>query len=84
MTHGHFDHAGGLPRLLEAYPEVPVLVHANEAPFLQGAADQYMSAPWRMAYGAFGMDFPEPLNVSRSSGCRGILTSVGVQGVGVF
>lgn len=63
MTHGHFDHSGGLPLLLEAYPDVPVLVHADEAPFLQGAAAQYMSPAWRAAYGSIGMDFPQPLKV---------------------
>ena len=63
VTHGHLDHSGGLPLLLEAYPDVPVLAHANEAPFLQGAAAQYMSPAWRAAYGALGMDHPQPLKV---------------------
>lgn len=65
MTHGHFDHAGGLPQLLEAFPDVPVLAHADEEPFLRGGADQYMSRLWRIAYGLIGMDFPQPLKASR-------------------
>ena len=35
LTHGHFDHTGGLPALLAAWP-VPVLAHPAEIPFLRG------------------------------------------------
>jgi glyoxylase-like metal-dependent hydrolase (beta-lactamase superfamily II) len=37
LTHGHFDHVGSLPALLESW-DVPVLCHALERPFLTGAA----------------------------------------------
>ncbi len=34
LTHGHFDHAGGLPELMDAWPGVPVYAHAMELPYL--------------------------------------------------
>jgi glyoxylase-like metal-dependent hydrolase (beta-lactamase superfamily II) len=36
LTHGHFDHAGGLHGVLEAYPGVPVYAHPLELPYLTG------------------------------------------------
>jgi len=36
LTHGHFDHVGGLIDLLEEW-DVPVYAHPNEFPFLTGA-----------------------------------------------
>jgi len=36
LTHGHFDHAGGLQGLLDAWPEVPVYAHPLELPYLTG------------------------------------------------
>ncbi len=35
LTHGHFDHVGGLPELAEKW-EVPVYAHPLELPFLNG------------------------------------------------
>ena len=35
MTHGHFDHIGGLPELAEAW-DVPVYAHRLELPYLTG------------------------------------------------
>ena len=36
MTHGHFDHVGGLPELAEQW-DVPVYAHPLELPFLNGS-----------------------------------------------
>ncbi len=36
LTHGHFDHVGALPGLLDAWPEVPVYAHELELPYLTG------------------------------------------------
>ncbi len=36
LTHGHFDHVGGLHGLLDAWPEVPVYAHPLEMPYLTG------------------------------------------------
>jgi glyoxylase-like metal-dependent hydrolase (beta-lactamase superfamily II) len=36
LTHGHFDHAGGLQGLLDAWPGVPVYAHPLELPYLTG------------------------------------------------
>ena len=35
LTHGHFDHVGSLPALLETW-DVPVFAHALERPYLTG------------------------------------------------
>ncbi|WP_347879370.1 MBL fold metallo-hydrolase, partial [Hymenobacter defluvii] len=36
LTHGHFDHVGALPDLLEAWPTVQVYAHPLELPYLTG------------------------------------------------
>ena len=36
LTHGHFDHVGGLHGLLAAWPGVPVYAHPLELPYLTG------------------------------------------------
>ncbi|MGI4870129.1 MAG: MBL fold metallo-hydrolase [Janthinobacterium lividum] len=36
LTHAHFDHAGSLEALLEAWPAVPVYAHELELPYLTG------------------------------------------------
>ena len=36
LTHGHFDHVGGLHGLLAAWPDVPVYAHSLELPYLTG------------------------------------------------
>ncbi|QJX45617.1 MBL fold metallo-hydrolase [Hymenobacter taeanensis] len=36
LTHGHFDHVGGLHYLLEQWPDVPVYAHPLELPYLTG------------------------------------------------
>jgi len=38
LTHGHFDHVGGLVELLEKW-QVPVYAHLAEFPFLNGTQD---------------------------------------------
>lgn len=38
MTHGHFDHVGGFPKLFEWW-DVPVYAHEVEKPHLTGAED---------------------------------------------
>lgn len=37
LTHGHSDHVGAIARLREAYPDVAVLVHRIEIPYMEGA-----------------------------------------------
>ncbi len=38
VTHGHIDHVGALASLLKAYPDLQVIFHEKEAPFLTGAS----------------------------------------------
>jgi len=38
LTHGHFDHTGGLPDLAQEW-NVPVYAHVLETPFLNGSSD---------------------------------------------
>jgi glyoxylase-like metal-dependent hydrolase (beta-lactamase superfamily II) len=35
LTHGHFDHVGGFPKILESW-DVPVFAHQLELPYLRG------------------------------------------------
>ncbi len=44
LTHGHFDHVGSLESLLETW-DVPVWVHALEAPYVTGLAAYPPSDP---------------------------------------
>jgi glyoxylase-like metal-dependent hydrolase (beta-lactamase superfamily II) len=37
LTHGHFDHFGGLKGLKARYPDTPVLISAQDAPRLEAA-----------------------------------------------
>lgn len=36
VTHGHLDHVGAIEPLIEAYPDLLVIFHETEAPFLLG------------------------------------------------
>lgn len=49
LTHGHFDHIGGVPGLLAAYPGLPVYAHPSDWPMLGHPMNQmppdYPSVP---------------------------------------
>lgn len=42
ITHGHFDHVGGLGQFRAKYPSIPVYVHPDSAPLL-GQAGQMLA-----------------------------------------
>lgn len=46
LTHGHFDHVGGLRGLLDAWPGVPVYAHEWELPYLTGRSSYPPPDPW--------------------------------------
>ena len=66
VTHGHVDHVGALPLLLQAYPSTPVLLHSLEAPYLL-SSDYYIpwnglvARMWRLT----GLEGSEPLKARR-------------------
>ena len=39
VTHSHLDHVGAIEPLKEVYPELKVIVHETEAPFLIGGKE---------------------------------------------
>ncbi len=44
VTHGHMDHVGSLPALLEAFPKAQVAMHILEAPYAVGGVS-YAAVP---------------------------------------
>ncbi len=44
VTHGHLDHVGSLPALLEAFPKAQLAMHILEAPYVVGGAS-YTAVP---------------------------------------
>lgn len=67
MTHGHFDHAGGLETLAEEW-DVPVFDHELELPYLNGT-DSYPPADPTVGGGMMALLSPlyprSPYNVAR-------------------
>ena len=44
VTHGHIDHVGALPLLLEEYPDMKVVIHEAEEEFIAGDKDYFPPA----------------------------------------
>ena len=57
VTHGHVDHAGLLPYVLDEYPEVKFAVQEAEAPYVTGRQQyQYLKGDtWSFAIGKWYM-----------------------------
>lgn len=54
LTHAHLDHLEGVPRVRDAWPDVPVLVHAADLPLYRAVAQQ------AAAFGVAVGPMPEP------------------------
>lgn len=39
VTHGHIDHVGAIEPLIALYPDLRIIFHEKEAPFLEGTAN---------------------------------------------
>lgn len=74
VTHGHVDHVGGIPGILERYPHVQVLAHADELDNVRGPERQQvrpveiggrLAAPrtFRWLARALGSDALRPVTV---------------------
>lgn len=74
VTHGHVDHVGGIPGILERYPHVQVLAHADELVNVRGLQRQQvrpaeiggrLAAPRTMRWlaRAIGSDALRPVTV---------------------
>jgi len=54
LTHGHFDHVGGIPDLLKVWPDLKVYAHPMELPYLTGTSNfpppETVDASVAMAY----------------------------------
>ncbi len=45
LTHGHFDHIGAIPGLLQEYPGIPVAIHKGDALSLGKGAASFHGVP---------------------------------------
>ena len=43
LTHGHYDHTGGVAGMLERYPDIPVYIHKNDL-LVPGGSPRYQFA----------------------------------------
>lgn len=43
LTHGHFDHVSGLPFLVKNYPDIPVLIHKEDADMIGPESERRQS-----------------------------------------
>ena len=57
VTHGHVDHSGLLPYMLDEYPDISFAVHEAEAPFVTGSKQyQHLKGDtWTFAVGKWYM-----------------------------
>jgi len=67
LTHAHFDHIGGIPRLQKAFPDLPVYVHANDRMVITHPMNVYPP------------DYPA---ISQPSGLTSLEGSDGIEGLG--
>lgn len=54
LTHGHFDHVAGLKDLRSAFPDIPVLIHKDDASFIgKDSATLQSQSLYSMGFEAF-------------------------------
>ena len=49
LTHGHYDHIGGIPGLKAAYPSLPVYVHEKDKEMMEDPEKNFSTAFTRRA-----------------------------------
>ncbi|MBS1796171.1 MAG: MBL fold metallo-hydrolase [Acidobacteria bacterium] len=67
LTHGHFDHIGGISAIHQSFPDAEILLHKDDEDFYRGLPEQplMMGIP-RHQLAILGFDYPAPPPITRN------------------